>query len=164
LIDHLLARGVATFIGDPLEGALSAVKVLEAMPDIDPNRVFLHGYSCGATASLYAVNTTNPVKHDTKIAGVIAFFPKCYPDVDPSVPTLVLIGEKDLMTPPAPCQAVKGKPNFEVVVFPGATHGFVFPMAQPLDNGGMRIVYDEKATLEAQQRVDAFMDAHIPSR
>ena len=43
MIDHLLARGVATFIGDPLEGALSAAKVLEAMPDIDPNRVFLQG-------------------------------------------------------------------------------------------------------------------------
>jgi dienelactone hydrolase len=160
LIDHLLARGVATFIGDPLEGALSAAKVLEAMPDIDPNRVFLQGYSCGADA-LLADTTTGPVKDATKIAGVIAFFPKCYPDVDPSVPTLVLIGEKDDFSPAALCQAVKDKPNFEVVVFPGATHGFVFPNGQPLKYGPGYIVYDVEAALEAQQRIDAFMTAHM---
>ena len=164
LIDHLLARGVATFIGDPLEGALSAVRVLEAMPDIDRNRVFLQGYSCGAVASLYAVDTTTTVKDDTKIAGVIAFFPKCYPNVDPSVPTLVLIGEKDDVSPAALCQAVKDKPNFEVVVFPGATHGFVFPNGQPLKYGSASIVYDVKAALEAQQRIDAFMAAHMSSK
>ena len=165
LIDHLLARGVATFIGDPLEGALSAVKVLEAMPDIDRNRVFLQGYSCGATASLYAVDTkTSPVREDTKIAGVIAFFPDCDPSVDPLVPTLILIGEKDDVYPAALCQAVKDKPNYEVVVFPGATHGFVFPNGQPLTYGSASIVYDVKAALEAQQRIDAFMAAHMSSK
>jgi dienelactone hydrolase len=164
LIDHLLARGVATFIGDPLESALSAVKVLEAMPDIDPNRVFLQGYSCGAVASLYAVDTTTTVTDDTKIAGVIAFFPKCYHDVDPSVPTLGLIGEKDFIHPAALCQAVKDKPNFEVVVFPGATAGFVYPNGQPLEYGSEPIVYDVKAALEAQRRIDAFMAAHMSSK
>ena len=165
MIDHLLARGVATFIGDPLEGALSAVRVLEAMPDIDRNRVFLQGYSCGATASLYAVDTTtSPVRDDTKIAGVIAFFPDCDPGVDPSVPTLVLIGEKDDVYPAALCQAVKDKPNYEVVVFPGATHGFVFPNGQPLKYGSASIVYDVGAALEAQQRIDAFMAAHMSSK
>jgi dienelactone hydrolase len=161
LIDHLLARGVATFMADS-GGPLAAVSVLEARPEIDPNRVFLQGYSCGATAALAAVDTKKHVeKRDAKIAGVIAFFPKCYADFDPSVPTLVLIGEKDDRMPPAPCQAVKDKPNYEVVVFPGATHGFVYPSGQPIDLMGHHIVYDEKATLEAQRRVDAFIAARL---
>jgi dienelactone hydrolase len=164
LIDHLLAKGVATFMADT-GGPLAAVSAVEARPDIDPNRVFLQAYSCGATASLFAVDARkHPEKRDTKIAGVIAFFPKCYADFDPEVPTLVLIGEKDDWMPPEPCQAIKDKPNYEVVVFPGATHGFVYPSGQAVDLMGHHIVYDEKATLEAQRRIDAFIAAHMPSK
>jgi dienelactone hydrolase len=164
LIDHLLARGVATFMAET-GGPLAAVSVVEARPEIDPNRVFLQAYSCGATASLFAVDTKKHAeKRDTKIAGVIAFFPKCYADFDPAVPTLVLIGDKDDWMPPEPCQAVKDKPNYEVAVFPGATHGFVYPSGHPVDFMGHHIVYDEKATLEAQLRVDAFIAAHMPPK
>ena len=77
------------------------------------------------------------------------------------MPTLVLIGEKDDWTPAALCQAVKSKPNFEVAVFPGVDHGFVMPMGQPVDYLGHHIVYNEKATLEAQQDADAFMAARL---
>src|SRR5271155_2097885 len=70
VVDHLLAKGVAVLIVDPFtprnephgvckelnaqtfvhyatrggNDAVAAVKVLGAMPDIDPNRVFLQGY------------------------------------------------------------------------------------------------------------------------
>ena len=59
-----------------------------------------------------------PGAHDAKIAGLIAYYPYCYANVESSAPTLVLIGEKDDWTPAALCQAVKDKPNFEVAVFP----------------------------------------------
>jgi dienelactone hydrolase len=144
--------------------AVAALKVVKAMPDIDPNRVFLQGYSLGAISSLFAVDTKTPGTHDSKIAGLIAYYPYCYDNVDPSVPTLVLIGEKDDWTPAAACQKVSGKANFEVAVFPDSTHGFVAPMGQPRDYQGHHIAYNEKTTLDAQQRADAFMDAHIPSR
>ena len=189
-VDHLLARGVATLIVDPFtprnepEGvcanlnaktfaqyatrggndAVAALKVVKAMPDIDPNRVFLQGYSFGAISSLFAVDTKTPGTHDAKVAGLIAYYPYCYDNVDPSVPTLALIGEKDDWTPAALCQAVKGKPNFEVAVFPDSYHGFVSPMGVPVDYLGHHIAYNEKATLEAQQRADAFMDAHMPPK
>ena len=146
MIEHLLSKGVATMIVDPftprgeMEGlcskvdektfvqyasrggndALAAVAVLKGMPEIDPNRVFLQGYSWGAISSLFAVDPrSTPLKHDTKVAGVIAHYPFCYDNVDPTVPTLVMIGEKDDWTPAAKCQAVTGKPNFEIVVYPG---------------------------------------------
>jgi dienelactone hydrolase len=120
--------------------------------------------SFGAISSLFAVDSKTPGTHDTTIAGLIAYYPRCYDNVDPSVPTLALIGEKDDWTPAALCQAVKGKPNFEVVVFPDSYHGFVSPRGKPVDYLGHHIAYNEKATLEAQQRADAFMDAHMPPK
>jgi dienelactone hydrolase len=188
VIDHLLANGVATLVVDPFtprnepEGvcanlndktyvqyftrggndAVAALKAVKAMPEIDPNRIFLQGYSFGAISSLYATDTKSPSSHDTKIAGLIAYYPYCYDNVEFSAPTIILIGEKDDWTPAKLCQADKGKPNLEeVAVFPGATHGFVAPMGQPIDYLGHHIAFDVKATLDAQQAADAFMAKHL---
>jgi dienelactone hydrolase len=186
-IDHLLAKGVATFIVDPFtprnepEGvcaklnndtvakystrggndAVAALKVVKSLPDIDPNRVFLQGYSFGAISSFFAVDPNTPGAHDAKIAGLIAYFPYCYDNVASSVPTLVLIGEKDDWTPAALCQKVSDKPNFEVAVFPDSYHGFVTPMGKAIDYLGHHIEYNEKATLASQDRADAFLAAHL---
>jgi dienelactone hydrolase len=188
VIDHLLAKGVATLIVDPFtprnepEGvcaklsektfaqyatrggndAVAALKAIKAMPDIDPNRVFLQGYSFGAISSLFATDTKTPGAHDTKIAGLIAYYPYCYDNVEFSAPTIVLIGEKDDWTPAKLCQAVQGKPNLEEVdVYPGAFHGFVMPMGQPIDYLGHHIAFDVKETLDAQQAADAFLAKHL---
>jgi dienelactone hydrolase len=186
VIDHLLAKGVATLIVDPFtprnefEGicatldekkwaeyatrgggdAVAAVKVLRSMPDIDPDRIFLQGYSYGARASLYAADMTAGA-HDVKIAGVIAYYPYCHDNVEFSTPTLVLIGDKDDWTPASLCEAVKEKPNVEIVVFPGATHAFNMPFKKPVDYLGHHFAYDEKATQEALKDADAFMDSHM---
>jgi dienelactone hydrolase len=187
VVDGLLANGMATLIVDPFtprgetegictkldkntfvqyatrggDDAVAALKVVKAMPDIDPNRVFLQGYSFGAIASLFATDTKTPGTHDMKIAGLIAYYPYCYDNVDPAVPTLVLIGEKDDWTPAAACQAVKDKPNVEVVVYAGATHGFTTPIGKPVTYLGHHIVYDQDATEDAQDRADAFIAAHL---
>src|SRR5258708_7390238 len=71
--------------------AVAAVKVLKGMPDIDPDRIFVQGYSYGATSSLFATDAKTPGAHDTQIAGVIAYYPYCYDNLVPSRPTLVLI-------------------------------------------------------------------------
>jgi dienelactone hydrolase len=185
-IDHLLAKGVAILIVDSFtprnepngvcanlnketffnyatrgsNDALAAVAVLKAMPQIDSKHIFLTGFSLGAVSSLLATESKNAASHDA-VAGVIAYYPFCYDGVDPSVPALVLIGEKDDWTPAAKCQAVTGKTNFEVVVYPEATHVFNTPSEKPRDFLGHHFVYDEKATQDAQQRADAFMAAHM---
>ena len=189
VIDHLLARGVATLIVDPFTArneqmgicaefgnlnamtdrqlgyitrggndAMAAVKVLKALPEIDSKRIFLLGFSYGATASLFATDVKTPGEHDTQIAGLIAYYPYCYDNVVPSPPTLVLIGEKDGWASVGKCQAVKGNPDFDVVVYPGASHLFAFAMVQPWV---VHDAFDEKAALDAQQRSDLFMDAHM---
>jgi dienelactone hydrolase len=184
-IEHMLAKGVAIMIVDSftprnepegvcanLDGekamqyftrgsndALAAVAVLKSMPEIDPKRIFLVGFSLGAISSLQAIDSKNPASRDGGVAGVVAYYPFCYDGVDPTVRTLVLIGEKDDWTPAAPCQAVTGKANLEVVVYPGATHVFNMPSDKPLDVLRHHLVYDEKATQDAQKRADAFMAA-----
>ena len=186
VIDHFLAKGVATFLVDPFtprnepEGicanlnaktfaqyatrggndVVAALKVLKAMPDIDPNRVFLQGYSWGAISSLFAADPKTPSAHDNKIAGIIAYYPYCYDNVEFSSPTLVLIGDKDDWTPAKLCQAVNGKPNLEIVVFPGATHAFNMPFSEPIEYLGHHMAHDETATQQAQKDADAFMDSH----
>jgi len=131
------------------------------MPDIDQKHVFLQGYSYGAIASLMASDVKNPASGTLGLAGVIAYYPYCAQDVERSVPTLVLIGDKDDWTIAENCKAVKDKPNMDVVVLPGATHGFAMPMDKPVDFQGHHIAYDEKATKDAQERADAFMAAHM---
>jgi dienelactone hydrolase len=178
LVDHLQSKGVATLIVDPFtprgqlhgcsvgdigfKDALAALKVLRAMPDIDAKAIFLLGVSWGATASLALVNTANPDSGAAKVAGVIAYYPGCGVVEEPSVPLLVLIGEKDDIASAARCLALKNTPNFAVVVYPGATHGFNLPGVDALE--GYHMVYDEKATQDAERRADAFMDAHMPPK
>lgn len=188
LIDSLLSKGVATLIVDPFtprnepkgicqtmanlndesdaqlqyvtrggNDALAALNVLQAMPDIDANHVFLLGYSYGSIASLSAINK----KNHAKVAGVVAYYPFCYEDDDPSAPVLVLIGEKDDWTPAAKCQALASKTNFEVVVYPGASHAFNVPYDKPVEMLGHHLEYDQKAAQDALQRADAFLDAHM---
>jgi dienelactone hydrolase len=187
VIDNMLSRGIATLIVDPFtprgekdgvcEGinektfvqvftrggndVVAALKAVKAMPDIDASKVFLQGYSYGAISSLYATDMNTLGTHDTKVAGIIAYYPYCYDNIDISVPTLVLIGDKDDFVSAAACQAITGKANFELVVYPGATHGFTEPFERPLDFDGHHLAHDEAATKDAQERAEAFIDAHL---
>jgi dienelactone hydrolase len=188
--DHLLAKGIAVLIVDSfaprnepkgvcanlgnLDGekamqyatrgsndALAAVAVLKAMPEIDAKHIFLAGFSLGGTSTLLAIDTKNPASQGAGVAGVIAYYPFCYDGVDPSVSVLAQVGDKDDWTGAAKCQAVAGKPNFELVVYPGITHAFTTPFPKPVDVLGHHLVYDEKTTQDAQQRADAFLAAHM---
>ena len=92
VIDHLLAKGVAVLMVDPFtprnepEGicanlngdtfvkyatrggndVAAALKVLKATLGVDPNRIFLQGYSWGAISSLFAMDRNTPSVHDAR--------------------------------------------------------------------------------------------------
>jgi dienelactone hydrolase len=186
VIDHYLSKGVATLVVDPFtprnepqgvcanldqkragqyfgrggSDVLAALNVLKARPDIDAKHIFLQGYSYGAISSLVAVERKNSANRP-EVAGLVAYYPYCYDGVDPSVPVLVMVGEKDDWTPAAKCQAVTGKANFDVVVYPGDTHAFTMNFGKPIDFLGHHMEYDEKSTQDAQQRADAFIAARL---
>jgi dienelactone hydrolase len=185
LIDHLRSEGIATLIVDPFtvrhenEGVCDRVdsgpeifvrgakdvasvrKVVAGMPDIDQKHVFLQGYSYGAIASLMASDAKNFASRTLGVAGVIAYYPYCSSETERTVPTLVLIGDKDDRTPASLCEAIKDKPNLDVIVLPGATHGFAMCIDQQVDFQDHRIAYNKQAAKDAQARVDAFMSAHM---
>jgi dienelactone hydrolase len=191
VIEHYKSMGVATLIVDPFtprgekEGvcadladpakaakgpeyfardsndALAAVKLLKSMSDIDAKHIFLQGYSFGAIGSLTAIDKSNPASREANVAGLVAYYPFCFDGVDPSVPVLVLIGEKDDWTPAAKCKAVTGKTDFNVIVYPGDTHAFTMNFGKPIDFAGHHMEYDEKATQDAEQRAEAFITAHL---
>lgn len=184
VIDHLLAKKIATFVVDPFtsrqemgvcaklaehpelfargaKDVRAVLNVLKSMPDIDQNRIFLQGYSYGAVAALLATDPNKPFSQGVKVAGVVAYYPFCRSDEAFGAPSLVLIGEKDDWALARHCEAIKDRPNVEVVVFPGITHAFVMPFKEPFDFLGHRFAYDENAAKAAQQRADAFIDARI---
>jgi dienelactone hydrolase len=110
-------------------------------------------------SALLAADTTMPAQ-EMKFAGVIAYDPYCGIVNSFTVPTLILIGDKDDVAPAALCVSKKDKPNVEVVVYPGATHAFSL-RGIDVNAEGHRLVYDEKAAKDAEARVDAFIAAHM---
>jgi dienelactone hydrolase len=131
----------------------AAMDALGAMPEIDANRIFVQGYSLGASAALSAVEARNASAHKAKLAGAIAFSPYCGQDADLSVPALILVGDRDIWTSAKRCQALERSPNVKVVVYPGVGHGFVMPF-------GHNAQYNHDAAGDAKRRAEAFLGAH----
>ncbi len=182
LIDHYRAKGFATLIVDPYTarhadrgmcdrpndfGWYSALTrdihaawaALAARPDIDARRIFIQSYDTGANAALLAVDPINAPKGEVKFAGVVAFYPWCDFGATFAAPTLIMIGDKDELTPANLCEKQIGKPGVEVIFYPGATHYFAAPGVS--DFQGVRIAYDPKAAKDAQARADAFIATHM---
>ena len=113
--------------------ALGAIAYLADRADVDAAHIGLIGWSNGGSTVLGATNLHH---HDVAAAAVkpafaIAFYPGCDADLkrgySPSVPVLMLVGQLDDWTPSAACvelAAAAEEPRPEIVVYPGAWHGF----------------------------------------
>ncbi|HEY8288641.1 MAG TPA: dienelactone hydrolase family protein, partial [Acetobacteraceae bacterium] len=122
-----------------LVDAYAALRYLAAQSFVAWNKVAIMGYSMGGAAVLYAVERS-AFERDQPLhfRAAVAYYPQC----DTSrgvmtVPTLVLVGERDDWTPAAACrQMAAGEtdigitrgtgpdPMITLVVYPGATHAF----------------------------------------
>ncbi len=181
LLSHLPSRGIATLIVDPYSArgekqgacdspsfdrtakdANAAMDVLAAMPDIDAKRVFLMGFDVGASSALLAVGSARVIPHRGEYAGVIAYYPLCgateFGQI--RVPAIIMFGDEDDVAMTTICQGMRGKANVEVVVYPGAAHGFAIPGVNG-DYFGHIVKYDDGAAKDAQARADAFIATHI---
>lgn len=118
---------------------LHALKVLSTDPDIDPSRIFHIGFSRGASASMssawpiYQRAILDP--NGARYAGHIAVYPGCnlrYHEeltAKNTAPLLLLLGEKDDMTPAQPCAEyaeylAKAGNDVRYKIYPGAYHVF----------------------------------------
>ncbi len=123
------------------DDAYGGLKYLAAQPYVKKDRVFLMGFSNGATGSLYAVASggkaqTLATKSNIAFRAVMAFYPGCTAinkaRTSFAVPVAIFIGADDDWTPAQPCReliALNKSRDQDAAFFdyPGAYHGFDVP-------------------------------------
>jgi dienelactone hydrolase len=156
--------------------AVAARAFLQARADVKPGSVSLLGWSNGGTSVLHAVRP----EHATGLpdfARAVAFYPGCRLLQESGrwrtrLPLLILMGEADDWTPPALCRELvaaaraRGEP-VDLVLYPGAVHGFDAPASQRRTRRGLaftgdgsgeaQVGTDPAARGDALQRVPAFL-------
>jgi len=171
-IDHACTSSAfATFLKRRPD-AYGALVFLGSQNFVDPQRVAVVGFSAGARVTL-SVAQTNSFEQfvpsgNLRFRAAVAFYPPCKAAwAPPEIPTLIFIGALDDWTPAADCAdkvASWGNdgPPIELVVYPGAHHGFYYPHLQPgttmFDHW---LEYNGEAADNASHRLHQFLDRHL---
>jgi dienelactone hydrolase len=149
-----------------------ALAFLARQTFVDPQRVAVVGFSAGARVALSVAETNSSEPFVTeghlRFRAAAAFYPPCEQAVGrPGIPTLIFIGALDDWTPAADCsRRIAGwgndGPPVELVVYPGAYHGFYYAYLQPgrtmFDHW---LEYNGGAADNADHRLHQFLDRHL---
>jgi dienelactone hydrolase len=174
-IDRHAPRGLKNACGtglhpDVRSDAYRALDFLVHQPYVDPQRVFVVGFSQGGMLALSSIERGPEERSSAnKFRAAAAFYPICSFVRGPmTAPALILIGEKDDWTPADDCRRlVEGKDDFgmsrekdegppiRLIVYPDAYHSFDRPDLQPIRYLGHQLAYDRSA---ADQASDALRD------
>jgi dienelactone hydrolase len=155
--------------------ALAALAFLRTLPEVDPRRVALMGWSHGggATVSILAAAPEDPSEG---FRAAIAYYPACrhVQGWKTRTPTLLLLGADDDWTAPRPCQGLadrQRRAGYDVteITYPGARHGFDNPLLGPnphripeaLGGRGATTQYDPAAAEDSVRRVHEFLATHL---
>jgi len=119
---------------DAVRDAFGALAYLARRSDVDPSRVAAVGYSQGGDAALKIASAPSGEAFGLphlSFKAAAAFYPPCDNEADAAImiPTLVLIGASDSVTPAADCKrlAQRQPEAVELIVYPNAGHGFDDP-------------------------------------
>lgn len=176
-VDDFATRGIretcATDFGEGLSDAFGALLYLSRLSYVDRKRVAAVGYSQGADTALQIASARFPpafaVPRDLNFKVAVAFYPPCenQANVRLEIPTLILIGRSDDVTPAADCerlarnQAGDGS-DFKLVVYPGAYHLFDDPgLAAGTRLFGMWLKYDADAAEQSKSEMRDFLAAKL---
>ena len=180
LVDSYATRGIdhactssayATFLRRRPD-AYGALVFLARQTFVDPQRVAAVGFSAGAWVTL-AVAETNSfglfvLPSNLRFRAAAAFYPPCKgATARPGIPTLIFIGALDDWTPAADCSSKIASwgndgPPVELVVYPGAYHGFYYSHLQPGSTlFGHWLEYNGGAADDASHRLHQFLDRHL---
>ncbi|MGH7044095.1 MAG: dienelactone hydrolase family protein, partial [Acetobacteraceae bacterium] len=145
--------------------AYAGLEYLAGLHEVDRRRIAVLGFSMGGVAALEIVETGLMAQlWPDHFRAAVAYYPQCqYAAGVMTVPTLILIGDRDDWASAPACRAMlarragKGAP-VTVVVYPGATHAFNLhePRRRYL---GHLLAYDPAATHAAQARTRGFLHA-----
>lgn len=153
------------------QDAYAALHFLKQQKFIAADHIAVMGFSMGAIAALEAVETGTFERYEPDhFQAAIAYYPDCSSfSGRMTVPTLILIGEKDDWTLAAACQKMAAGESdigitrtktdgaqLQLVTYPGATHAFD-ANEPPRTYLGHFMEYDEAAARDADQRVRAFL-------
>ena len=180
LVDSYATRGIehacalsaySTFLRRRPD-AYGALVFLARQTFVDQHRVAAVGFSAGAWVTL-SVAEPNSFElfvspSSLRLRAVAAFNPPCKAArARPGIPTLIFIGALDDWTPAADCTNkiaswVNDGPPIELVVYPGAYHGFYYPHLQPGTTlFGHWVEYNEEAAENASHRLHQFLDRNL---
>ncbi len=153
--------------------AYRGLNFLARQPFVDPANVSLMGFSQGAYLTILSTERgliERLSKH--KFRAAIAFYPLCtgFKGVM-TVPTLVLIGDRDDWTPAEACRTMaeglddwgisrskSNGPPVRLVIYPGAYHAFDIPELQkPIQYFGHHLEFNKEATDQSVVAVRNFL-------
>jgi len=171
-IDHACTSSAFVTFLRRRPDAYGALIFLAGQTFVDPHRVAAVGFSAGGWVALSAAEPNSfelfAPPSNLRFRAAAAFNPPCKQAMArPGIPTLIFIGALDDWTPAADCSnkiASWGNdgPPVELVVYPGAHHGFYYPHLQP----GMTLFdhwveYNGEAADNASHRLHQFLDRHL---
>lgn len=180
-VDDFVTRGLKqTCMVDFPEGvadAYGALNYLARLPFVDKTRIAAVGYSQGADTALTIGSgrfaSSFELLQGANFKAVVGFYPPCanHESVRLILPTLIVIGGRDDVTPAADCIQLadaqpRGISKLELIVLSGADHAFNNPgFAGGARIYGMWLRYDSAAAEQAKAELHRFlaMKLHQPS-
>jgi dienelactone hydrolase len=173
-VDDFATRGLketcAVDFKPAVADAYGALAHLASLPDVDPARVAAVGFSQGGDTALKIATGggTRPAGDQGAVfRAAAAFYPPCANVAGAAVdiPTLILVGAKDEVTPARDCAELAKRQQtgmVKLVVFPGAAHAFdLAEFGAGAKVMGMLLAYDRNAAQESWKKLRAFLKAQL---
>jgi len=156
-----------------LGDAFGALIYLFKLGIVDSGRIAAIGYSQGADTALRIASgraaAALALPRDLGFKAAAAFYPPCanQADVRLAIPTLILVGEADEVTPAADCRRLAGNQppdssNLKLLVYPHAAHLFDDPsLAAGTRLFGMWMQFDVDAAAQSQRALRDFLKERL---
>ncbi len=169
-VDDFSTRGLketcAVDFPAALPDAYGALAYLSRLAYVDASRIAAVGFSQGADTALRIASSgaasSFAIPDGLKFKAAAAFYPPCsnQDGAQLKIPTLILVGAADAVTPAADCKLLaKGQPGgVRLVVYPQAGHCFDDPVfAGGRSVMGMALKYDPEAAKRSRRDLGVFL-------
>jgi dienelactone hydrolase len=168
-VDDFATRGLketcAVDFPQGVADAFGALGFLAGQPFVDKTRVAAVGSSQGGDTALKVA--ASPATDNTRFKAAAALYPPCANEADAQlkIPTLILVGAKDDVTPAADCAALAKRQapgTVKLIVYPGAAHAFDLPeFGAGRQVMGMTLAYARSAAERAWAELRNFLKARL---